>query len=402
MPPTAARAELSPGQEQRAVRLLQAACATSSFDRFVVGALLVSLAADLGEPLGAAAAVASAYFLCYGLSQPVWGLLSDRLGRGPTLRLALALTAVGAVASALAPGLAVLVVLRGFTGACLAAVVPAALVYVGDVVPLARRQRTLTDLNAATALGITAALGLGGVLAATVSWRAAFALPGVSAAVLALVLAHLPEPPQAALAQRGLPTVLRAPWGRLVLGLALVEGAALLGLLTYFTPALESNGWSATSAGPVVALYGVGLLLASRVVKRLAGRVRPEVFLGGGAAGLALAYAVLAVAQDGWVVGSAALLVGAAWAGMHSTMQTWATEAVPQARAAMVSMFAAMLFIGSGVATALAAPLADARDWLPLFGTGAAVGVAFGCAAVAGRSRYAAGTRPGEAAPPVT
>lgn len=388
--PVRPAAELTAGEERAAVRLLQAASATSSFDRFAVGALLVTLAGDLGETLGAATAAASAYFLCYGLSQPLWGLASDRLGRVRTLRLALALAAVGAVVSALATGLGLLVVARACTGACMAAVVPTGLVYIGDAVPLVRRQRTLTDLNAATALGITLATGLGGVLAATVSWRVGFLLPGVAAATLVVVLRRLPEPPLAELAQGGVPTVLRARWGRVVLVLALVEGAALLGLLTYFTPALESTGWSATSAGAVVALYGIGLLLASRVVKRLAGRTRPAVFLGSGAAGLAVAYGTVATSRSGWAVGGAALLVGAAWAGMHSTMQTWATEVVPHARATMVSLFAGMLFIGSGVATAVLAPLADAFRWAPLFGSGAAVVVVFGVAAVVLRTRYAA------------
>ncbi len=381
-------AGLTEAQERAAVRMLQAASATSAFDRFAIGTLLVSLAAGLHVTLGAATAAASGYFLCYGLSQPLWGLLSDRLGRVRTMRVALSLAAVGAVASAVVPALPLLVVARAGTGACMAAVVPAGLVYVGDAVPIDRRQRTLTDLNAATAGGITAATGLGGVLAASLSWRVAFLLPGLVAAALVVVLRRLPEPPRSALAQGGVPTVLRAPWGRRVLLLALVEGAALLGLLTYFAPSLQSNGWSPRTAGAVVALYGVGLFAASRVVKRVAVRTRPQVFLGLGAAGLTLAYAAVALSRSGWVVGGAALLVGAAWAAMHSTMQTWATEAVPQARASMVSLFAGMLFVGSGVATALLAPFADAERWLPLFGAGSVVVAGFGVAAVLVRTRY--------------
>ena len=50
-------------REQSAVRLLQAASATSAFDRFVVGPLLLSVAAGFDVPLTAAAAVASWYFL---------------------------------------------------------------------------------------------------------------------------------------------------------------------------------------------------------------------------------------------------------------------------------------------------------------------------------------------------
>ncbi len=383
---------LTPAQERAAVRLLQGASVTSTFDRFAVGALLVSLAQDLGRDLAAASAVASAYFLCYGLSQPLWGLASDRFGRVRTVRVALALAAVGALVSAASPGLSVLVAARAATGACMAAVVPAGLVWVGDAVPIERRQRTLTDLNAATAFGITVAIGLGGLLAGAVSWRAAFLVPGVAAAVLSVVFRRLPEPARHPGPAGGVPAVLRSGWGRLVLALALVEGAALLGLITYFAPALESRGFSPTSAGLVVALYGVGLFLASRVVKRTAARVLPQVFLGLGAAGLAVSYLAIAASRSGWVVGGGALLVGAAWAGMHSTMQTWATDAVPHARASMVSLFAGALFVGSGAVTAVLAPLADTDRWAPLFGVGAGLVLVFGVAAVVGRTRY--GARP--------
>ena len=374
--------------ERSQVRLLQAASATSSFDRFVVGPLLLTIAADFDVGLAAAAAVASLYFLLYGLSQPVWGLCSDRFGRVRTMRATLSAACLFGVASSLAPTLELLVLTRALTGACIAAAVPSALVYVGDVVPFVRRQAVLTDLNAASALGITSAIGLGGVLAATVGFRAAFLLPALLAGALALVLRRLPEPPRAAEHEGGLRAALRSRWARVVLLLALVEGAALLGLLTYLAPAVESGGASPTQAGALVALYGVGLLLMSRVVKRLAGRVRPAGFLAAGSTSLVLAYAAVALSQAPVLVAVAALVVGAGWAAMHSTMQAWATEVAPEARATLVSLFAASLFVGSGVATAGLAPLAGDLRWGPLFSVGVALSVAFGVAATVGISRF--------------
>jgi len=375
-------------QEQSQVRLLMAGSATSSFDRFVVGPLLLTIAVHFGVSLARAAAVASLYFLLYGLSQPLWGLCSDRFGRVRTMRTTLAAAGVFGTLSAFAPTLELLAVARACTGACIAAVVPAALVYVGDVVPYGRRQRVLTDLNAASALGITSAISLGGVLAATVGWRVAFLLPALAAAVLAVVLRRLPEPPRAEGHEGGLLVALRSRWGRRVLLLALVEGAALLGLLTYLAPAVESRGVSPTTAGLLVSLYGIGLLLASRVVKRLAGRVRAPVFLAVGAFSLVLAYGAVAVSQAPLLIGFAAFLVGTGWAGMHSTMQAWATEVVPAGRAGMVSLFAAALFVGSGVATAVLAPLAGDLRWTAVFAAGAALSAVFGLAATLGSRRF--------------
>jgi MFS family permease len=382
-------------------RLLQLGAAISAFDRFVVAALLGSIAADFDVGLGAVAGVAGWYFVCYGVSQPAWGRLSDWLGRASTMRLALALAAAGGVASALAPTLPLLVAVRALTGACMAAVVPAALVYIGDVVPLAARQRTLTDINAATAAGMTAATVLGGLVAGWASWRVAFLLPAVPAAVLVVALRRLPLPPMAPERPGGLLSVLRDGGGRTVLALALVEGFILLGFLAYFAPALESRGHSAGTAGAVVGGYGLGLLLASRVVKRLASSVRPGAFLACGSVGLSAAYATVSLSQTIWAVGAAALAVGGGWAALHSTMQTWATEVVPHSRGSMMSLFAGGLFVGGGIGTATLAPLAGDLDWQPLFLTGTAGALLFGLTSVVLHRRQVPPARGDRAGPEV-
>lgn len=370
------------------VRLLMAATAASAFDRFVTGPVLVTLALAFSTDLAATALAASVYYVLYGLGQPFWGISSDRLGRVRTMQLALSVVVLAGVATAVAPTLPALIVARAVAGAAMGAVVPVCLVYLGDAVPFTRRQVALTDLTAATAAGITAATALGGVLAATVSWRAALVLPAVAAAVLLCLLPRLPEPARAPAARQGLRVVLRQPWGRAVLALSLVEGAVLLGLLAYLVPALESTGSSPTVAGLVVALYGVSLLLASRLVKRAVGRTSPAALIGVGAAVLVLAYLVLAVSQELVPVGLGAVLIGAGWAPMHSTMQTWATEAVPTARATMVSLFAGVLFLGSGLATAALAPLAGRDRWMLVFGGAAVVAAGFGVVAAISRARF--------------
>ena len=127
--------------ERGRLRLLQLAALTSTCDRFSIAPLLVVIALDLGASLPAVAAVASGYFLAYGLMQPVWGMISDRIGRVRVMRLALLGAAAAGVGSALAPDLLVLGVTRVVAGGCFAALIPASLVYVGDMWPADVRQR---------------------------------------------------------------------------------------------------------------------------------------------------------------------------------------------------------------------------------------------------------------------
>src|SRR5215211_7998732 len=96
--------------------------------------------------------------------QPVWGMVSDRLGRVRVIRLSLFGVAVAGVLSALAPNLTVLIAARAFAGGLFAAVIPASLVYIGDTVGIGSRQKALADLMAASAVGTALATVLGGLL----------------------------------------------------------------------------------------------------------------------------------------------------------------------------------------------------------------------------------------------
>jgi predicted MFS family arabinose efflux permease len=151
---------------------------------------------------------------------------------------------------------------------------------------------------------------------------------------------------------------------------------------------VQGLGSSATVAGLVAATFGAGALAWSRLVRRLVGRVPPAGLAAVGGAFLVAAWAVPAVAVTLPTVAVAGLLAGGAWAFLHSTLQAWVTEVVPQARATAVALFAAMLFLGSAAGTTLAAPLAEGGAYGPLFLVGAATAVPLAVLAALGRTAY--------------
>jgi predicted MFS family arabinose efflux permease len=354
--------------------------------------MLVTIAADLRISLEDVAAAASLYYLLYGVMQPVWGALSDRLGRVRVIRLALMAALVPGLVSALAPNLAVLVVARALAGGLFAAVIPASLVYIGDTVPIAIRQKALADQLATSALATALAIVLAGLAAYLGLWRLAFAAPVLASFSLGLFLARLPEPERKGtdagpLASAG--SVVRQPWAILVVLLALVEGGVILGFLTYLPPALESAGYSAASSGLAVGLYGLATLVWTRVLKRASDRLGKGALISLGGVLLALGYAAGALSQSLASISLAACLVGGGFAFMHSTLQTWATEVVPEARATVISFFAAALFVGSGLATTAAAPLAEESAFGTLFALAALVALPLGLLGGLARRRYA-------------
>lgn len=377
--------------DRRGLRLFQVAAFTSSFDRLMIAPLLILLVEDMELTVARAAATVTAYLVGYGVMQLVWSLLSDRYGRVRMMRLALAIAALAGGAAAASVNLEMLLLARALAGASFAAAVPGALVYIGDTVPVDRRQGPLSDLMRGTAVGSAAATLVAGVIGVLLSWRVPFVLVAVVALVLAWQLGRLPDPPlpDRPQALASLRAVLRDRWALLVLFLAMGEGFVLVAVLNFLPAAVQAaDGANAAVAGAVAAVYGVAVLFSTPAVKRLAPRVVPSrmVLVGGVMVAAGLASFVVDHGVVGVLVGCA--LLGAGWAFMHTTLQTWATDVVPHARAAAVALFATVLFSGSAAGTFVGGRLIAGGEYSLLFVVMLSLGVPLVAAAWLGRRRY--------------
>ena len=375
---------------------VSAAAFVSSFDRFAVSPLLVLVAVDMGAPLAQTLAIASGYFLAYGISQPLWGVLSDRFGRVRLMQAALVAAALAGAASAVAPDLTTLIIARACAGAFFGAIVPAALTYVGDTVPDTHRQPALADLMAAIAVGTALATALAGIVADLADWRIVFALPSVLAVGCAFGLRGLREPQREGRTGvlRTVADALRSRWVLIVIGLAFVEGAVVLGILTLLAPALQSQGVGAVGAGLATAAYGIGVIVTSRLVRGLSRRFSMPGLMAAGGVAAALGYALVALHVSPATVIVVALLLGATWSFLHSSLQTWITAVLPHARGTVVSLFAGSLFAGSAVGATVGGALGDDGRWALLFGAAALAALLLTAVAVLARRTYEGSVRP--------
>jgi predicted MFS family arabinose efflux permease len=245
------------------------------------------------------------------------------------------------------------------------------------------------------ALGTALASVGAGLIAQLWSWRATFVATGLAGLVLAVALRRLVEPPRTRAHRTVLTPIVAVARSRsavLVLGLGFLEGAVLLGVLTLLPAAVEEAGASTALAGGVTAVYGLAVFVAAAVVGRLSRRLHPSWLIGIGAGSALAACALLALSRSPGVALGVTLLLGLAWTSMHSSLQMWATEVLPSARATVVSLFAGSLFIGSALAAVAVADLANDGRYRLIFALAGAVAVPLGLAATWGRARW---RRPG-------
>lgn len=145
---------------------------------------------------GASASTVGLLFASYSLMQfvfsPVWGSISDRIGRKPVLLVGLVGAGVGFVLFGVARSLVLLFLSRILAGG-MAATIPVAQAYVADVTPAEDRARSMGMLGAMLGLGFIVGPALGGYLE-----RFGTGVPAYVAAALAfgnalLTAVSLPE-----------------------------------------------------------------------------------------------------------------------------------------------------------------------------------------------------------------
>ena len=254
-----------------------------------------------GAPDVAVGVVFATFSLCQLIAGPVWGNVSDRIGR----KMVLIVSQVGSTISwamlAFAPSIGVVVLARaieGFSGGNIGVTQA----YVGDLVEPKRRGAAFGYLGAAFSAGFVFGPALGGWLAE----RYGFAVPFLVAALLqiltlVLTIVMLPESRGPKTDEErgavGLRDIARALGDRAVapvLWLRLVYTFAMYGWFSSMTLILHAQlGWDVRQTSYVFAVFGalnvvLQLAVVGRVADAIGNRAATNVGLGCSTAAFAL------------------------------------------------------------------------------------------------------------------
>ncbi len=339
----------------------------SAFATRLTDPLVAVISLDFEADPARVALLATCFALPYALVQPVLGPVADALGKRRIITFALAFQALFLFASAWAPSLILLMVLRVLTGAAGGGIFPTTLALFGDRVPLAERQVAISRFLACAIVGQMAGGAVAGLLEPVMGWRGLMLLCGALtlAAMLTILRDRSPEPTgrfdfgQAIARYRYLLTHRPA----LVLFWAVgIEGLLVFGGFPYFANHLAEAGLGGTrEAGLTVAAFGAGGLayagLAPLLVARLGSRRMMR--LGGGLAGVGVAG--LALAPSALVFMAAGGVLGLGFFMLHNSLQTRVTEVAPQSRASAVAMHAFHFFLGQAAGPVV---MGLAREWV--------------------------------------
>ena len=382
--PSPAPASPAPGHPMRAIAALAIASFASQALVRTADTLLPQIAADFAVTVGVASIVITAYALTHGSMQFVTGPIADRFGKYRTVALACALSAVTVALCGLAWSLQSLTLARFISGATVAWILPISLAYVGDVVPYEQRQQVLGRFLAGQVLGQLFGQAAGGIIGDFFGWRVTFfvlaGMLALAAVAMGFQLAANPatRTPRDQPAGRGLiesyRVVLGTPWARVMLVAVGLEGTFFQGIFSYIGADLHLRfGLSFTAVGVIIGVFALGGLVYASTVKPLMRRLGQTGIANIGGVLLSLSFLTLAFQPVWYFAPFATLGVGLGFYMFHNTLQTEATQMVPQARGTSVALFASMYFMGQTLGVALGAPVMDRFGAPPLFIAAAAV-----------------------------
>lgn len=327
-------------------------------DNRAIAPVLPAIANDLVIREAAVGLLVSAFSIPYGLFQLVYGPIADRIGKQRTIGIALALFSVAEVACSFADSFTALLILRVVSGTFAAGIVPISLAQIGDSFPFEERQKAISFFMSLSMSGQALGIVLGSMLAQFFSWKILFLSIGVlGLAVTVLSSRHQTRPakttPEDSPLIERYRRVFSNPRSRIVFISVFLEGAILFGGFTYL--GVYGNkflGLDYFIVGLLTAGFSIAAFAGSRFVNgaiRVVGQHRMPVL---GSAILTIAFLVIWLFSNwaGLLMGF--LLLGLGFIFLHTTLQTYATEILPQARGTCMSLFAFFLFLGNGIGPA--------------------------------------------------
>lgn len=250
------------------------------------------------------------YSLMQFLFSPVWGRLSDRIGRKPVIMIGLAGYAVSMALFGSATQLWHLFATRALAGILSSATLPTAMAVIADSTDEQNRTRGMGFLGAAFGLGVIFGPVLGGLLGVRALWLPYLVTAGLAALNLLFVLVMLPEslPPEKRGSRDLQPKSRWAAFNRTIGALyflSFIVSFSLAGLeATFGFLAVDRLKLEPDQVAYIFVLMGItGAVVQGGLIGRLTKRFGEVSLMQVGLLISALGFTLVALAQQPWAAG---------------------------------------------------------------------------------------------------
>lgn len=326
-------------------------------DTFIVSPLIPAMIRDLHISPGAGGSFVASYSLSYVALTFLLGPLSDRIGRKKMMGIGLLLFAGASFLTGAANNLVWILLARGLTGTGAAFLAPNIWAFIGDHFTGNRRAKVTSVVASALSLGLVLGVPLGTVIEQQMNWRVCFAVIGVYAAGLAILLfltlpqgaAHLSAPKK----EGGnlYREVFCNRQAVLSFAISFLLNFATFGCYTFLGYWLQHVlHQPASVSGTVFLLAGIGNFIGIFLSGALSGKGRPEKLAFVFSLPLTAALCLLPFSAAAFPAAVLDVMVlMAAGGGVFSPMQVFVTQLSDRARGTVVAVNNGFFWSGTAI-----------------------------------------------------
>ncbi|MED0960421.1 MFS transporter [Bacillus paramycoides] len=347
------------------IRILAIVAFFVGLDSLLVAPLLPTITETMSIPNGSGGLLITIYALFYGITAPLFGPMSDKVGRKRMIVIGFVIFSISTFCTGVAKSFEVLLIFRGLTGLSGAMVMPSIFALVGDKVTYESRGKALGMIMGAMVGSTVIGVPIGAFLSEIGNWQWTFYSIGIVTLFIALLVNQLlenekPRNEVRVSATKAMITSLK---------MAIVNVPVLFALLATFLWTIglhgmfsyigvyygENFGLSVGEIGMVIFLAGVGSVAGNILGGKLADKIGKRNVVSIASIVVSISVMIFSLSIDNLGIAIIVHIIWSLFIGLgQASLTALISELKPAVRGTVMALNSSAMYIGMTIASGVA------------------------------------------------
>lgn len=347
------------------IRILAIVAFFVGLDSLLVAPLLPVITETISIPDGSGGLLITIYALCYGITAPVFGMMSDRVGRKRMIIIGFIIFSTSTFCTGLAKNFEILLLFRGLTGLSGAMIMPSIFALVGDKVTYESRGKAMGTIMGAMIGSTVIGVPIGAFLSEIGNWQWTFYSIGLLTLFLTLLINHiLRNEKERDDVHVSLTETVDAPLKMTVVNISVLFALlatflwtiGLHGMFSYIGVYYENNfGISVGKIGIVIFLAGVGSVAGNILGGKLADKIGKKSVIVIASIVSSISVMLFSLSTENLVIAIIVHIIWSLFIGFgQASLTALISELKPVVRGTVMALNSSAMYIGMTIASGVA------------------------------------------------
>ena len=347
------------------IRILAIVAFFVGLDSLLVAPLLPVITETISIPDESGGLLITIYALCYGITAPVFGMMSDRVGRKRMIIIGFIIFSISTFCTGLAKNFEILLLFRGLTGLSGAMIMPSIFALVGDKVTYESRGKAMGTIMGAMIGSTVIGVPIGAFLSEIGNWQWTFYSIGLLTLFLTLLINHiLRNEKEREDVHVSLTETVDAPLKMTVVNISVLFALlatflwtiGLHGMFSYIGVYYENNfGISVGKIGIVIFLAGVGSVAGNILGGKLADKIGKKSVIVIASIVSSISVMLFSLSTENLVIAIIVHIIWSLFIGFgQASLTALISELKPAVRGTVMALNSSAMYIGMTIASGVA------------------------------------------------